>query len=213
MAKIELVYPQSPTTKLETPINFQMDVKDGPYEEDLPDDRFRQQLREIRTTPPNKTAFLVGAMNKYMDSQTRRMVKEARELIETVDRALVDYNYRCFHCFGLQDYGKYRVTSSQATLRDGILVRRSNIFIALDTAPESSNAQTEILYRLDQGGSLIALFREDNLRPEYRGWLEEQVASRLSTNPSAVILTYRNLDDLKEEICKIADLRYPFLRQ
>ena len=208
MAIVELIHPQSARKDIPVWSEFRMQPKEGPYEEDLPTELFIQQLRRVRSTSPNRLAFIVGAMNNLMDSQTGRMTKEAIALVKTTDRAATSCGYSCFHCFGLQDFGRYRVTSQQATLMDRLLVKRSNLFISLDTTPDSSNAPIETLYRLRLGGSVIALFKEDNPRPEYREWLSEQVQSGSHTNPLAVFLTYQDLDDLRQELTKIADYKY-----
>lgn len=196
MAKVELVYPQSASIKEEPPIRFEMTVKEGPYEKDLSDEQFQGQLRGICSLPVEETVFVVGAMNSQMDLTTGRMMDESRKLVETIDSVCEYCMLYSLHCFGLQEFGKYRVTSAQATLRDGILVQRSSRFIALETTPESNNAPIEVRYRLGLGRSVIALFNEANPRPEYREWFIEQVRSRPHTDPKSYMLTYNGLSDL-----------------
>lgn len=208
MAIVEFIYPKSPGSDIVSGTDFRMEVKEGPYEEDLPVELFHKRLIDIRSTLPGRTASLVGAMNALMNNQTHRMREEAKELVLTVDEALTSCGYRSFHCFGLQGFGRYRVTNQQATIVDGMLAQRSDLYIALDTTPDSPNAKAEILYRLKLRRSVVALFNKDNPRPEYRKWLAEQVESGPDTNPSAIFLTYKGLYDLGQGIRKIADFRY-----
>lgn len=196
MATVELLYPQSPILDQPPMVDFQMTVKEGPYEEDLSDREFQAQLRCITSINPELIVFSAGAMNALMDPQTRRMKKEAVAVIKTVDKVCEELALVSFHCFGFQDFGRLRVTSYQASLRDEILVQRCRKFIALDSAPESSNAPIEIRKRLSLGESVIALFRKDNPRLEYREWFIEQVESRPNTDPLSLILIYDDLVDL-----------------
>lgn len=207
MAIVEFIYPKSVGSDIVSGIDFRMEVKDGPYEMYLPDKLFEQQMIDICSTPPVIMVSVVGAMNAQMNEQTRRMNRDAIKLVQTVDEAFTNCGYRCFHCFGFQEFGKYKVTSEQATIRDGILVQRSNLFVVLDTTPDSSNAPIEALYRLRLGRSIIALFSEDNPRPEYKRWLTDQVELGSSTNPLAVFLTYRSLHDLGQGLREIADFK------
>lgn len=203
MGKIELVYPQSPILDQPPMEDFQMIVKEGPYEEDLTDRDFHQQLRCITATLPEEIVFSAGAMNALMNPETRRMKKEAIDVIQTIDRVCADLGLRSFHCFGFQEFGRKRVTSKQATLRDKILVQRCSKFIALDSTPDSSNAPIEVRKRLSLGQSVIALFRSDNPRTEYREWFIEQVKGRPYTDPLSIIFTYDNLVDLAQGLSPI----------
>ncbi len=196
VATIELIHPKSGDKIISPWSGFCMVVKEGLYEEDLTDEQFQEQLSSIISTPPRLTVFSAGAMNSLMDVQTRRMKKEAIDVIQTVDRTCAGCGYCSFHCFGFQDFGRYRVTSQQATLRDRILVQRSEIFIALDSTPDSSNAPVEVKYRLWLGKSVIALFRRDQPRLDYREWLTSQIEEKPATNPPSVFLTYDCLSDL-----------------
>lgn len=196
MATVELVYPQSPEISIPSPDNFRMNVKEGPYEVDLTDREFQEQLLCITQTRPQEIIFSVGAMNSLMDPMTRRMKEEAINVIRTVDEVCETLGYRSFHCFGLQEFGRKRITSDQATLRDGILVQRCEKFIALDTTPDSSNAPIELQKRLSLGRPVVALFRQDNPRPKYREWFLEQVKARPYTDPLSVMVIYDGLPDL-----------------
>lgn len=203
MARVELVYPQSPILDQPPMVGFKMTVKEGPYEEDLSDRKFQGQLRCISLINPGLIVFSAGAMNALMDPQTRRMKKEAVAVIKTVDKVCEGLGLISLHCFRFQDFGRLRVTSRQATLRDGILVERCREFIALDSTPDSSNAPIEVQMRLSLGRGVIALFRNDNPRPEYREWFIEQVRSRPFTNPLSMTITYDDLTDLHQGLGQI----------